>query len=69
MALRSLLNPRLPHESKQRIVVALMTDADPLVRNAVLVLVDNGRLPLLHDLQVAYAELAADAGAHPRRAR
>ena len=59
-ALGSLLNPRLPHESKQRIVAALLKDADPLVRNAMLVLVDNGRLALLHDVSVAYAELAAE---------
>ena len=59
-ALGSLLNPRLPHESKRRIVAALLKDADPLVRNAMLVLVDNGRLALLHDVSVAYAELAAE---------
>jgi len=59
-ALGSLLNPRLPHEAKQRIVAALLKDADPLVRNAMLVLVDNGRLELLHDVSVAYAELAAE---------
>ena len=57
-ALGSLLNPRLPHESKQRIVAALLKDADPLVRNVMLVLVDNGRLELLHDVSVSYAELA-----------
>ena len=65
-ALGSLLNPRLPHESKQRIVAALLKDADPLVRNAMLVLVDNGRLALLHDVSVAYAELAAEQERHPR---
>jgi len=59
-ALSSLLNPRLPPDSKKRIVAALLKDADPLVRNAMLVLVDNGRLELLHDVSVAYAELAAE---------
>lgn len=59
-ALRSLLNPRLPHEAKRRILAALLKDADPLVRNAMLVLADNGRLGLLHDVSVAYAELAAE---------
>jgi F-type H+-transporting ATPase subunit delta len=59
-ALGSLLNPRLPQDAKRRIVVALLKDADPLVRNAMLVLIDNGRLPLLHDVSVAYAELAAE---------
>jgi F-type H+-transporting ATPase subunit delta len=58
--LGSLLNPRLPAESKKRIVAALLKDADPLVRNTVLVLVENGRLALLHDVSVAFAELAAE---------
>jgi F-type H+-transporting ATPase subunit delta len=58
-ALQSLLNPRLPQESKKRIMVALLKDADPLLRNAMLVLVDNGRLALLHDVALGYAELAA----------
>jgi F-type H+-transporting ATPase subunit delta len=59
-ALGSLLNPRLPQEAKKRIVATLLRDADPLVRNAMLVLVDNGRLGLLHDISVAFAELAAE---------
>jgi len=32
--------------------------AEPLARNAVLVLVRHGRLALLYDLQLAYSELA-----------
>ena len=58
--LGSLLNPRLPQEAKKRIVATLLRESDPLVRNAMLVLVDNGRLNLLHDISVAFAELAAE---------
>jgi F-type H+-transporting ATPase subunit delta len=59
-ALGSLLNPRLPHDAKKRVIATLLRDADPLVRNAMLVLVDNGRLNLLHDISVSFAELAAE---------
>ena len=59
-ALRSLLNPRLPLEAKRRIVAAMLERSQPLLRNAVLVLLDNGRLPMLGDVATAYAELAAD---------
>jgi F-type H+-transporting ATPase subunit delta len=58
--LASLLNPRLPQEAKKRVVATLLREADPLVRNAMLVLVDNGRLNLLHDVSVSFAELAAE---------
>jgi F-type H+-transporting ATPase subunit delta len=56
---RALFNPELPHEAKHRIVVRLLDESDELLRNALLVMIDNGRLTLLPDLQVAYAELAA----------
>ena len=59
-ALQALLNPRLPIDAKRRIVVAMLEKSEPLLRNAVLVLIDNGRLPMLHDVSVAYAELAAE---------
>jgi F-type H+-transporting ATPase subunit delta len=59
-ALQSLLNPRLPADAKKRVIAALLKDADALVRNAMLVLVEKGRLPLLHDLSVAFTELAAE---------
>jgi F-type H+-transporting ATPase subunit delta len=58
--LRALVNPALPRESKRRILVGLLKGSDPLARNAVLVLAEHGRLSLLIDLQVSYAELAAD---------
>ena len=57
--LRALINPELPHEAKRRILRRMMEDADPLSRNALLVMADNGRLSLVVDMQAAYAELAA----------
>jgi F-type H+-transporting ATPase subunit delta len=57
--LRAIINPELPREAKRRILVRMMEDADPLARNALLVMVDNGRLRLIHDMHVAYADLAA----------
>jgi F-type H+-transporting ATPase subunit delta len=58
-ALRTMLNPQLPDEARQRIVASLMADADPLARNGVMVLIEKGRLALIHDLQLAFRELAA----------
>jgi len=55
----TLLNPQLPHEAKKRVIAQLMADADPLARNALMVLVDNGRLGFLHDIQVAFHEMSA----------
>jgi F-type H+-transporting ATPase subunit delta len=60
VVLRALVNPALPGEGKRRILVGLLTGSEPLARNAVLVLLEHSRLPLLVDLQSAYAELAAD---------
>ena len=60
-------NPQLPHEAKKRVIEALMADADPLARNALMVLVDNGRLAFLHDIQVAFARDVRGRGADPRR--
>jgi F-type H+-transporting ATPase subunit delta len=60
VVLRALVNPALPGEGKRRILVGLLTGSDPLARNAVFVLSEHGRLPLLVDLVTAYAELAAD---------
>ncbi len=57
--LRAIMNPELPREAKRRILVRMMDEADPLARNALLVMVDNGRLPLVQDMQIAYADLAA----------
>lgn len=58
--LRALVNPALPREAKRRILARVLDQADPLTRNAVLVLADHGRLELLVDMQTAYAELAAE---------
>ena len=57
--LRALINPELPHEAKRRILRQMMDDADPLARNGLLVMADNGRLSLLVDMHQAYAELTA----------
>jgi F-type H+-transporting ATPase subunit delta len=59
VVLRALVNPGLPHEAKQRILTRMLEEADPLARNAVLVLSEHGRLGLVVDVQQAYAELAA----------
>jgi F-type H+-transporting ATPase subunit delta len=59
VVLRALVNPALPGEGKRRILVGLLTGSDPLARNAVLVLGEHGRLPLMVDLVAAYGELAA----------
>src|SRR6478752_1483969 len=56
---RTMLDPQLPHEAKKRVIAQLMADADPLARNALMVLVDNGRLGFLHDIQVAFHEISS----------
>jgi F-type H+-transporting ATPase subunit delta len=58
--LRALVNPALPREAKRRVLARVLDQADPLARNAVLVLADHGRLELLVDMQTAYSELAAE---------
>lgn len=55
----ALGNPRLPADAKLRVAEGLMRDGEPLARNAVSVLIRNGRLGLLVEMQAAYAELAA----------
>jgi F-type H+-transporting ATPase subunit delta len=57
--LRALVNPELPREAKRRILSQIMRDADPLTRNTLLVMADNGRLALVADLHAAYAAMAA----------
>jgi F-type H+-transporting ATPase subunit delta len=59
-ALTALMNPGLPPDAKKRVVATMVRDADPLVRNFLLVLVDNGRLNLLHDISVSFSALAAE---------
>jgi F-type H+-transporting ATPase subunit delta len=60
VVVRALVNPGLPREGKHRILTRLLEGAEPLARNAVLVLAEHGRLPLLVDLQQAYAARAAE---------
>lgn len=55
----ALANPRLPGEARLRVVTHLMAGGEPLARNAVAVLVRNGRLGLLIEMQTAFARLAA----------
>jgi F-type H+-transporting ATPase subunit delta len=55
----ALANPRLPADAKLRVAEGLMRGGEPLARNAVSVLIRNGRLGLLVEMQAAYAELAA----------
>jgi F-type H+-transporting ATPase subunit delta len=45
-----LHNPAFPARGKKDILLALATDSDPLVRNLLQVLVDNGRLTALSDV-------------------
>lgn len=56
---RALINPELPAVAKKRIITEVMEGADPVARNGLLVLVDKRRIELLHDLQIAFAALAA----------
>jgi F-type H+-transporting ATPase subunit delta len=46
----ALFNPAFPDAAKKQILAALSEGADPLVRNALFVLVDNGRLGALADV-------------------
>ena len=59
LLLGALANPKLPRHAKHGIVTKLMEGAEPLARNAILVLLDKGRLGFLHDMQQAYSQLAA----------
>jgi F-type H+-transporting ATPase subunit delta len=56
--LRALLNPQLPSQAKHRIANHVLSTMDPLVRNAIQVVIDHGRMPLLHDVQVAFSQMA-----------
>jgi F-type H+-transporting ATPase subunit delta len=46
----ALFNPAFPDAAKKQILAALSEGADPLVRNGLFVLVDNGRLDALADV-------------------
>jgi F-type H+-transporting ATPase subunit delta len=59
VVLRALVNPELPREAKRRILARMTEDSDLLLRNALLVMVDNGRLGLVQDVRIAYGEMVA----------
>jgi F-type H+-transporting ATPase subunit delta len=53
---RALFNPAFPNDAKQRIVAQTLVGADELVPKAILVMLDNGRITLLPDMELAFAE-------------
>jgi F-type H+-transporting ATPase subunit delta len=55
----ALLNPRFPREAKLRTAASVLKDAEPLLRNGVLLMIENNRTALLPDMAVALGELAA----------
>ena len=57
----ALFNPAFPEPAKRQIISQLTANADELVRNALLVLVDHGRLEILPDLIAEFEQRAADA--------
>ena len=64
----ALYNPAFPDAAKKQILAQMSEGADPLVRNALLVLVDNDRLDALADV-VAVVARRRPARAPPARAR
>ena len=52
----ALFNPAFPHDAKKQLLSQLSEGADPLVRNALLVLVDNKRLDALADVAAVVHE-------------
>jgi F-type H+-transporting ATPase subunit delta len=52
----ALFNPAFPDAAKKQILTQMSEGADPLVRNALLVLVDNGRLDVLADVSAVVHE-------------
>ena len=53
---RVLFNPAVAPESKANVLRRLTDDADPLVTRTLLLLLENGRLGLMPDLQQAFGE-------------
>ncbi len=53
---RALFNPAFPAEAKMRIVAQLTTGGDELVPKSIGVLLGNGRIELLPDMEAAFAE-------------
>lgn len=52
---RVLWNPAVPSEVKGRVLAGLAGDSDPVLARSLAVLLENGRLDLLPDVQEAYA--------------
>jgi F-type H+-transporting ATPase subunit delta len=57
--LRALANPSIPREAKKRVVTRLLGESEQLLQNAAMVLTDRGRVGLIADTALAYAELVA----------
>jgi F-type H+-transporting ATPase subunit delta len=57
----ALFNPAFPEPAKKQIITQFTAGADELVRNALLVLVDRGRLEILPDLIEEFEDRAAEA--------
>ncbi len=53
---RVLFNPAVPPDGKANVLRRLTDDADPLVTRTLLLLLENGRLGLIPDLQQAFSE-------------
>jgi F-type H+-transporting ATPase subunit delta len=53
---RAMFNPAFPNDAKQRIVAQVLTGADELVPKAINVMLENGRITLLPDMEAAFAE-------------
>jgi F-type H+-transporting ATPase subunit delta len=58
---RLLYNPAFPARGKKEILLELATDSDPLARNLLQVLVDNGRLSALSDVVDVFAARVREA--------
>jgi F-type H+-transporting ATPase subunit delta len=58
-ALATLLNPQIPGDARKRIIAGMMKDSDPLARNTIMVLSDNGRLSMVRDVAALFADMAA----------
>jgi F-type H+-transporting ATPase subunit delta len=59
LLLQALANPAIPREAKKRVLARLLDGSEPVLRNAVLVLANHGRVTLIADTAAAYAELVA----------
>jgi F-type H+-transporting ATPase subunit delta len=59
LLLKTLANPAIPRDAKKRVIAQLLEASETLLKNAVLVLAEHGRISLVADLASAYAELVA----------